>query len=252
MNKTIHVMAGMLIMLLLWSLGAWWLDTPLLLPGPLDAARSAMALIVSGELAQHISSSLGRLLVALVLGVPAGAVIGCAMGRWAALDAMLNPFVRMFNAIPAIALVPFSLLLFGVSEVSRYALLFYTVSLTVLLSARQGVRNVPPLRLRAAQMLGTGRKATFFKVILPSCVPQTIAGTRTAIGLGVMVVVAAEMLGADSGVGYLIMQARSQFNVGNLMTGILTLGILSVVLDWAFVAGTERLLPRWSSKHRIR
>lgn len=252
MKRTLYVMTGMLTMLLLWSLGAWWLDTPLLLPGPLDAARSAMTLIASGELAQHIASSLGRLLVALILGVPAGAVIGCALGRWAALDAMVNPFVRMFNAIPAIALVPFSLLLFGVSEASRYALLFYTVSLTVLLSARQGVRSVPALRLRAAQMLGTGRQAIFFRIILPSCVPQIIAGTRTAIGLGVMVVVAAEMLGADSGVGYLIMQARSQFNVGNLMTGVLTLGILSVVLDWVFVAGTEQLLPRWSAKYRIR
>lgn len=78
------------------------------------------------------------------LGVPFGAIVGCALGRWEYLDAAANPFVRMFNAIPAIALVPFFLLWFGVTEVSRYALLFYTVSLTVLLSARQGVRSVPP------------------------------------------------------------------------------------------------------------
>lgn len=252
MKNVAPVMSGILAMLLLWSLGAWWVATPLLLPGPMETVQRALALTLSGELPQHILSSLVRLLVALLVGVPVGAFLGCALGRWAVLDAMVNPFVRMFNSIPAIALVPFSLLLFGINEMSRYALLFYTVSLTVLLSARQGVVSVPGLRLRAAQMLGLSPQAIFFRVVVPSCVPQILAGARTSVGLGVMVVVAAEMLGADSGVGYLIMQARSQFDVSNLMTGILTLGGLSIALDRMFVLGMEKLLPRWSTKYRIR
>ena len=106
MKNVAPVMSGILAMLLLWSLGAWWVATPLLLPGPMETVQRALALTLSGELPQHILSSLVRLLVALLVGVPVGAFLGCALGRWAVLDAMVNPFVRMFNSIPAIALVP--------------------------------------------------------------------------------------------------------------------------------------------------
>ena len=116
--------------------------------------------------------------------------------------------MRFFNSIPALALVPFSLLWLGVTEVSRYALLVYTISLAVLLSARQGVRTVPPIRMKACA-LGISVRAVLFRIVIPSCFPSILAGVRTALGLGVMVIVAAEMLGADSGLGYLIMQARS-------------------------------------------
>jgi NitT/TauT family transport system permease protein len=238
--------------LLVWQVAAWLIATPLLLPSPVLVAESAFALLKSGELATHVGASLSRLMIGLAIGVPVGAFIGCAMGRWATVDAILGPFVQFFNSIPALALVPFSILWFGVTEFSRYALLFYTISLTVLLSARQGVRTVPAIRLKAASSLGVSGAVAFLRIVVPSCFPAILAGTRTAIGLGVMVIVAAEMLGAESGLGYLIMQARSHFNIGHMLVGVIGLGILSLILDRAFQFTTEALLPRWSVKRRVR
>jgi NitT/TauT family transport system permease protein len=238
--------------LLIWQVAAWLVSTPLLLPSPALVAASAFGLLESGELGIHVGASLSRLMIGLAIGVPVGAFIGCAMGRWTTVDAILGPFVRFFNSIPALALVPFSLLWFGVTEFSRYALLFYTISLTVLLSARQGVRTVPAIRLKAGSSLGVSGAVAFLRIVMPSCFPAILAGTRTAIGLGVMVIVAAEMLGAESGLGYLIMQARSHFNIGRMLVGVIGLGVLSLVLDRAFQFATESLLPRWSVKRRIR
>jgi NitT/TauT family transport system permease protein len=238
--------------LVIWQVAAWFIATPLLLPPPALVAESAFALLKSGELAIHVGASLSRLIVGLAIGVPVGAFVGCAMGRWATVDAILSPFVRFFNSIPALALVPFSLLWFGVTEFSRYVLLFYTISLTVLLSARQGVRTVPAIRQKAASSLGVSGAIAFLRIVIPSCFPAILAGTRTAIGLGVMVIVAAEMLGAESGLGYLIMQARSHFNIGHMLVGVIGLGILSLTLDRAFQFATEALLPRWSVKRRVR
>lgn len=213
--------------------------------------RNAFVLWENGELTAHVLASLSRLLVGLAIGVPLGAIAGCAMGWSLTFDALLSPYVRFFNSIPALALVPFSLLWLGVTEASRYALLIYTVSLAVLLSARQGVRAVPPIRMKAAAALGISGTAVLFRIVIPSCFPSILAGVRTAIGLGVMVIVAAEMLGADSGLGYLIMQARSHFNMANLFVGVIGLGLLSLALDRVFVFTVDSLLPRWSLRRRI-
>lgn len=252
MGAAPRVLAVAVATLVIWTGAAALVNSPLLVPPPRLVFDSFLALAGSGELAWHVAASLGRLAVGLLVGVPLGTILGCAMGRWSLVDAVLNPFVRMFNAIPALALVPFSLLWFGVTEFSRYVLLTYTVSLTVLLAARQGVRAVPVIREKVASNLGLSLAAAFVRVTIPSCFPSILAGVRTAIGLGVMVIVAAEMLGAESGLGYLIMQARSQFNIGYMLVGVLGLGVLSLLLDRSFLWVTEVGLPRWSVQRRVR
>jgi NitT/TauT family transport system permease protein len=249
--KLVHAVVTAGSALLIWWLSAWLFASPLLMPSPGNVADSALALWRTGELREHILASMTRLLVGLVIGVPLGAVVGCGMGWSRTVDALLGPYVRFFNSIPALALVPFSLLWLGVTEASRYALLVYTIALTVLLSARQGVRMVPQIRVKASAMLGVSGAAILFRVVIPSCFPSILAGIRTALGLGVMVIVAAEMLGAESGLGYLIMQARSHFNTANLFVGVIGLGLLSLILDRFFVFAVDHALPRWSLRRRI-
>jgi ABC-type nitrate/sulfonate/bicarbonate transport system permease component len=246
-----RTVVAVLTFLALWYAAALLADSPLLVPSPMLVWGGLVDLWDRGELVGHIQASLTRLFVGLALGVPLGVLFGCAAGRWELIDAVLNPFVRMFNAIPAISLVPFTLIWLGVTEASRFALLTYTVTLTVLLSAREGVKAVPRLRMRAAETLGVVGVAAFFRVVIPSCFPAILAGIRTALGLGVMVIVAAEMIGADNGLGYLIMQARSQFNVSHMLVGILGLGLLSLTLDRAFQYSIENFFPRWSQKRRV-
>ena len=114
------------------------------------------------------------------------------------------------------------------------------------------MRQVPALRLKAARCLGVEARAAFVRVVIPSSFPAILAGIRIAIGLGVMVIVAAEMLGATSGLGYLIMEARQHYNVERMFVGILGLGTLSLLLDRGFIVVVDRYLPRWSAERRVR
>lgn len=236
----------------LWQAMALWAGSSLLIPPPSNVARAFDQLLFNGELPQHIAVSLQRLAVGLLVGVPLGTVLGCAMGRFWFLDAFADPFLRMANSTPAIALIPFSLLWFGVTEAARYALLVYIVALTLTLAARDGVRRVPTIQLKAAGTLGVQGVEALVRVIIPSTFPAILAGTRTAIGLGVMVIVAAEMLGATSGLGYLIMEGRAHYNVERMFVGMIGLGMLSLVLDRAFYLTVEHAMPRWSVKRRTR
>jgi ABC-type nitrate/sulfonate/bicarbonate transport system permease component len=181
--------------LAIWELIAAYVGSPLLIPSPGAVAARASRLIANGELVAHVGVSLERLGVGLLVGVPVGVLLGCAMGRSGFLDGLFDPFLRMANSTPAIALIPFTLLWFGVMEVGRYALLVYIIAVTVTLNARHGVRQVPSIRLKAASSLGLTRTDTFIRVIIPSSIPATLVGIRTALGLGVMVIVAAEMFG---------------------------------------------------------
>jgi ABC-type nitrate/sulfonate/bicarbonate transport system permease component len=238
--------------LALWHALALWAGSPLLVPPPAQVARAFGLLIAGGELAHHVAVSLQRLAVGLLVGVPLGTVLGCAMGRSWFLDALVDPYLRMANSTPAIALIPFSLLWFGVTEVARDALLVYIVALTLTLAARDGVRRVPAIQLKAASALGVTGVEALLRVVVPATFPAVLAGTRTAIGLGVMVIVAAEMLGATSGLGYLIMEGRAHYNVERMFVGMIGLGLLSLGLDRAFLLTVERAMPRWSVARRVR
>ncbi|HXH82508.1 MAG TPA: ABC transporter permease [Candidatus Tectomicrobia bacterium] len=235
-----------------WTVAAWWAGSPLLIPPPRRVAATLLGMLATGELVEHVAVSLQRLGVGFLIGVPLGVALGGSMGWWPLLDRVFDPFVRLANSTPAIALIPFSLLWFGVTEAARYALLVYIVTLTLALNARHGVRHVPALRLKAARCLGVEERAAFTRVVIPSSFPAILAGIRTAIGLGVMVIVAAEMLGATSGLGYLIMESRQHYNVDRMFVGIVGLGTLSLILDRGFVVVVDRCLPRWSAERRVR
>jgi NitT/TauT family transport system permease protein len=250
--RLLYAGLGVAIVIAVWQLMANAIAFDMLFPPPRIVGATAYDMIVNGSMTDDVGASLWRLLMALLIGVPAGILIGVAIGWWPIANAIVQPFIRMCNAIPAIALVPFSLLWLGVTEQSRIALLVYTITLTVLISTRAGVRNVSRIKLRAGECLGVRGPQALFKIVLPSCIPAIIIGIRTAIGLGVMVVVAAEMLGAESGVGYRLMQARSQFDTAALMASIIGLGLLALLLDRAFEFAVETLLPRYSTKRRIK
>ena len=252
MTKWWRAGLGVVIVLIVWELAARQWDTPLLFPSPLNVWRQIKGMIANGEVLIHLGASLQRIAVGLGIGVPVGVLIGCLMGSSRLANSAFDPYLRMANSIPAVALVPFSLLWFGVSELGRYALMVYIVLVTMMLNARQGVREVPRLRTKASETLGVSGTAAFFRVIIPSSFPSILVGIRTSIGLCVMVVVAAEMFGATSGLGYLIMQGRANYVPELIFIGILGLGFLSLALDRLFMLAIEVLTPRWSSKRRVR
>lgn len=235
-----------------WQIGAWYVGTALLFPGPVAVMKGIGDLTASGEMFVHVWATVQRVGVGLIVGVPAGALLGCAMGASRDINAASDPYLRMANSTPAIALIPFALIWFGVTETARYSLVIYITVLTVALNARQGVAQVPKLRIKAANTLGVSGASAFFRVVIPSSFPSILAGIRTATGLGVMVVVAAEILGANSGLGFLIILGRQNYDPTLIFIGIFGLGVLSIVLDRGLEFVIEHCMPRWSVKRRVR
>ena len=125
MTKWWRAGLGVVIVLIVWELAARQWDTPLLFPSPLDVWRQIKGMIANGEVLIHLGASLQRIAVGLGIGVPVGVLIGCLMGSSRLANSAFDPYLRMANSIPAVALVPFSLLWFGVSELGRYALMVY-------------------------------------------------------------------------------------------------------------------------------
>ncbi len=242
---------GVLLFFTLWQIGAWAVGTPLLFPDPATVMLGLWQLTATGEIFFHLASTLQRLIIPLAVGIPIGAVLGCAMGASRDVNAWFDPYLRMANSIPAIALIPFALLWFGVTELARYSLIFYVSVYVVALNAREGVAQVPYLRIKAANTLGVLGISAFFRVVVPSSFPSILAGMRTATGLCVMVVVAAEMLGATNGFGYLIILGRQNYDPTLIFIGILGLGLLSIFLDRTIEFAIERFMPRWSVKRRV-
>ena len=242
---------GTILFFVAWQVGANSVGTPLLFPGPLVVWEGFLRLAETGEYFEHAGATLQRLAVGMAVGIPFGATLGCAMGASRDVNAWFDPYVRMANSTPAIALIPFALLWFGVTELARYSLVFYTAFLVLALSARQGVGQVPHLRIKAANTLGVMGVSAFFRVVVPSSFPAILVGIRTATGLGVMVVVAAEMLGAANGFGYLIILGRQNYDPTLIFIGIFSLGVISLALDRGFQFCIERFMPRWSVKRRV-
>ena len=242
---------SVLFCVVIWEIIARIIGTPLLFPEPMAVLRGMIKLSENGELWVHTWASLERVGIGLLVGVPLGAVMGCAMGVSRGINAALDPYVRMANSTPAIALIPFALIWFGLNESARYALVVYIVVLTVALNARQGVAQVPRLRIKAANSLGVGGVSAFFRVVIPSSMPSILAGIRTATGLAVIVVVAAEMLGATTGLGYLIILGRQNYDPTLIFIGIFGLGIMSIVLDRGMEFVIDQFMPRWSVKRRV-
>ncbi len=242
---------GILLFFILWQVAAAFVGTPLLFPEPMDVMRGLAHMTETGELFEHLGATLQRLLVPLAVGMPLGAVLGCAMGASRDVNAWFDPYMRMANSTPAIALIPFALLWFGVTELARYSLVFYVGVYVVALNARGGVAQVPRLRIKAANTLGVLGASAFFRVVVPSSFPAILAGVRTATGLCIMVVVAAEMLGAASGLGYLIIRGRQNYDPTLIFIGIFGLGILSILFDRGIAFAIERFMPRWSVRRRV-
>jgi ABC-type nitrate/sulfonate/bicarbonate transport system permease component len=250
-HNKINLFLSIAITLGFWELIGVFVFDPQLIPPFSSVFITFWKMLLNLEIFGHLLISLKRLLIGYAAGSIVGIVLGCAIGRVKIVSEVLNPFIKLFNSIPAIAMIPLGILWFGVGELARYFLLMYIAGVTVTLNSAEGVRAVPPIHLRVAKCLGTNKLKIFLKVIIPSSFPYILTGLRTALGLSIMVLVAAEMIGAKSGVGYLIIESRYFFNIKRMFVGIITLGTLSIVIDRIFKWFVSKKLPRFDVEKRI-
>jgi NitT/TauT family transport system permease protein len=228
----------------LWQAASAWIMDPSLVPSPAAVASRAVDLVRRGLLTRDAAATLGRVLVGYGVGVVLGTAFGLLLGRFAGMERLLGPSLNFVRSIPPIAWVPFSIIVFGIGEASKYAIIVYLVFIVLALSAAAGVRETPRIRVRAAQALGAGRSTVLLKVILPSAFPFILTGLGVALNLAFMAVVSAELIGARSGLGHLITHAQAMFETDTMLVGILSLGVVGGLFgrgaDWLIRRGLGR------------
>jgi ABC-type nitrate/sulfonate/bicarbonate transport system permease component len=229
--------------LVIWDLATRFVFNPILVPSPEATLQEAWSMIVSGELFVHVWVSLKRILVGFVLGATVGILVGLLIGRITVARELLDPLIELIRPISPVAMIPLSILWFGIGEASRYFIIFYATVIVVALNTAAGVAFQPVTRARAARCLGASEAKVFTHVVLPTAVPDILTGMRVAVGFSFMGVVAAEMIGASTGIGYLIMQSRLMVQPERMFVGLLSLSVVGLASDRLF-----RLAVAWSTK----
>lgn len=214
------------------------------LPPFTEVAQTFFELVGNGQLWDHISTSLTRALTGFVIAVAFAVPLGVAIAWYRPVADFLNPVLELFRNTAALALLPVFVLVLGIGETSKVALVIYACAFPVLLNTISGVRTVEPLLVKSARSLGFSHLAIVYKVVLPAAVPTIFTGLRMAAASSILVLIAAEMVGAEAGLGYLITAAQLNFQIPDMYAGIIAIALVGLVFN-AVLVFTERRLSRW-------
>jgi ABC-type nitrate/sulfonate/bicarbonate transport system permease component len=222
---------------------------PILLPAPDEVLRAGIKMAASGELLKHITASLSRVVWGFGIAATLGIVVGTALGRSRLLEHLVEPMLEMLRPIPPLAFLPMMVLWFGIGEASKVAFIAYAAFFPIFTTTIEGIKYVDPVLIRAASSLGASERQIFWHVVLPAATPNIITGMRLAFGLSFFVIVAAEFIAADSGLGFLINDARTFFLVSNMLLGAAVIGIIGVLAN-VLLRKLEGRLLRWRKESR--
>ncbi|MPN27523.1 putative aliphatic sulfonates transport permease protein SsuC [bioreactor metagenome] len=211
---------------------------------PGGVAQAIYGLAERGELWKHVAISLQRVLTGLLLATIAGVLFGLFIGYFRRVEHHLDLLFQAFRQMSAFALFPVFILLFGLGELSKTVIIFWASLWPILLNTSTGVRNVDIVLIKSMQSMGASKRYIFLKVILPAAAPEIFTGIRLGGSYCVMAVVAAEMIGALSGLGYLVIYSQETFNVPEMYAGIICLTILGLGLNYV-LSGIEHRFTRW-------
>jgi NitT/TauT family transport system permease protein len=201
-------------------------------------------LLESGELLSNTWISVQRLLIGFVVGAVPGLVLGLAMGLYRYLRLVVEPLVAATYPVPKSAIFPLFLLIFGLGEASKVAVVAVGVFFPVLINTAAGVLAIDKVYRDVGRNFRAGRFQTFRTVALPGALPMVMTGVKLAIGMALMLIVAAEMLGGDSGLGYLIWNSWQTFSVETMYIALIVISVLGVVFNM-IVNEVERVLVPW-------
>jgi NitT/TauT family transport system permease protein len=246
-GRLIRKTAAIALFLGLWELAPNRLlsqETSTFLPPFHLVAQSWWKLANDGTLWTQLQASIGRSLVGFIISVAVAIPLGLLIAWYQPVSDFLNPLLEVFRNTAALALLPVFTLLLGIGETAKIALIVYACVFPILLNTIAGVRTVDPLLVRAAQSLGLSSPRLFQKVILPSAVPTIFTGIRMAGASSILVLIAAEMVGAKAGLGIYIFSAQQSFLIPQMYAGILTVSALGVAVNYGLVR-LERHFSKW-------
>ncbi|WP_316150119.1 aliphatic sulfonate ABC transporter permease SsuC [Cupriavidus sp. BIC8F] len=233
------------LLIVVWQLASQngWLSSRVL-PAPLAVVQAAWELARSGELWKHVGVSTWRALVGFAIGGGLGLLLGLLTGTFRTAATLLDSTLQMVRNIPALALIPLVILWFGIDETAKLFLVSLGVFFPVYLNTYHGIRSVDTGLVEMARSYGLSGWQLYREVILPGALPGILVGVRFALGLMWVVLIVAETISAQSGIGYMTMNAREFLQTDVVLVGILLYALLGKLADW-LSRGLERYWLRW-------
>jgi ABC-type nitrate/sulfonate/bicarbonate transport system permease component len=228
------------VFLLFWYLLAAWVANPIQLPSPVRVASALIELGIDGELFEHALLSTTRLVIALIAAVLLAVPLGFLMGLNPTVNAYLDPVVELLRPISGIAWIPLGLFIFGVGDVLPVFIMVYVAFFPLLLNTIAGVRNVDRKLVNAARTMGVSRRSMLQRVIVPAALPTVMVGFRLAFAGAWAAIIAAELIGSPSGLGFAIEWYRQLLMTPKVFGFIVMIGIVGYLCDLAL-----RALQRW-------
>lgn len=232
---------------LAWAALARFTANPVLLPSPWAVAQAAGALALDGEMWQHAAASLGRMLASLAIACTLALPLGFAMGLSRRVERFVDPLVELLRPISGIAWIPLGLFIFGIGNALPVFIMSYAAFFPLLLGTVAGVRAVDRRLVDAARTMGIARRTIVLRVVLPAALPRLLVALRLGLALSWTAVVAAELIGAPSGMGYAIEWYRELLMTPQVMSFIALIGVIGYASD-AAVRALQRALVPWHTE----
>lgn len=249
-NKSVVVrLLSILSFLLIWQLFCMYNKTaqimnPVFLPSPTEIFSTIVKYYNDGILFEHVGASLVRIAKGYILGISIAVVLGYIMAKSKIINDILDPLFGIVSSIPPYAFCPLFIIWFGIGETSKTILITYTTLLPMIGYVVQGVKSVDPLLVRSAKSLGANELQVFSKVIVRSALPYILNGMKVCLGLTFAALIVAEMMGASSGLGYIIVNARNWFLVSDMFLSLVLIAIIYTIIK-QFLCFIESRLLKW-------
>jgi ABC-type nitrate/sulfonate/bicarbonate transport system permease component len=240
---------GFLIIIIVWQLiASLELIDPRLFPGPIQVIQAVVTNLTVGRVFQHIGFSLMRVVFGFVIGGVSGIVLGIVCGWYVRLGSVLRTPIELLRPIPPLAWIPIAIIWLGLGEPSKVFIISLGVFFPLFTNTYKGMITIDPVIIRAGQMLGLRGNKLLMQVVVPATLPDIATGMRLGWSYGFGSMVAAELLAASSGLGYMIMHARELSIIGVIVFGILLIGAINLVTDY-LIQGV--IMKRWLRWHYI-
>lgn len=240
-NKSI----GILGLLAVWSIAcASGAISASLLPAPWQVVECGIDMLASGALLTHLWASLQRVLLGFLVAFLLALPMGLVLGSFPRVRRAMDPLIEVLRPVPPIAMIPLSILWFGIGESSKIFIIAWAAFFPIIINVFGGVQQVDPIHIRAAQTLGAGRIQIFYYVILRSAVPNIIIGMRNGFSMAFISLVAAELIASNAGLGFLIQEARYMYKTDEVLLGILVIGLIGYLIN-KILLRVEKRLTSW-------
>ncbi len=248
LRRTLLILLPWALIVLVWyGIAYSGLINPSLVPTPHAVARRFGELLMAGRLPTDIWMSTQRVFIGVLLGTALAVPVGFMLGWYKGIRTFIDPLINFFRALPPIALIPLVIVYFGIGEIAKVVILFYASFFAGVIVMYEGIAQISPIYVRVARTLGARDSEIFAKVIVPLTVPHMLTALRVALGVAWATLVASELIAAQQGLGALIQNASSFFQLDIIYVGIICIGFIALAMDIALRSLARRMVA-WQDR----